>query len=95
VFVAYRPLSDVYDGIRGGGSFTDDSTPSWGAALTGKSGRKTPDACDMDAFQALTCTPYYGNVGLSSPTKCSASLHIDLAKRVIQYLTGVATGSNA
>ena len=36
-----------------------------------------------------------GNVGPSSPTKCSAVLNIDLVKRVIQHLTGVATGGNA
>src|SRR5438034_3841423 len=44
---------------------------------------------------ALTCTPYYGKCRTKFPDKVLGVLNIDLAKRVIQHLTGVATGSNA
>jgi hypothetical protein len=43
----------------------------------------------------LTCTPYYGKCRTKFPDKVLGVLNIDLAKRVIQHLTGVATGSNA
>jgi hypothetical protein len=36
-----------------------------------------------------------GNVGPSSADKVLGVLNIDLANRVIEHLTGVATGSNA
>jgi hypothetical protein len=44
---------------------------------------------------ALTCTPYYGKCRTKFPDKVLGVLNIDLANRVIQHLTGVATGSNA
>ena len=54
-----------------------------------------PDACDMDAFQALACTSFYGKCRTKFPDKVLGVLNIDLANRVIEHLTGVATGSNA
>ena len=46
-------------------------------------------------YSLLRCTPYYGKCRTKFPDKVLGVLNIDLAKRVIQHLTGVATGSNA
>jgi hypothetical protein len=44
---------------------------------------------------AFTCTLYYGKCRTKFPDKVLGVLNINLAKRVIEHLTGVATGSNA
>jgi hypothetical protein len=46
------------------------------------------------AVLTAACTPYYGKCRTKFPDNVRV-LNIDLVKRLIQHLTGVAIGSNA